>query len=62
MVKKLMSILNIDFMPTRNISTITDFSKDVKKEETLVEDAEVVETTKAEIAPEVKAEEAPKED
>jgi UDP-N-acetylmuramyl-tripeptide synthetase len=32
MVKKLMSILNIDFMPTRNISTITDFSKDVKKD------------------------------
>lgn len=32
MVKKLMFILNIDFMPTRNISTITDFSKDVKKD------------------------------
>ena len=32
MVKKLMSILNIDFIPTRNISAITDFSKDVKKD------------------------------
>lgn len=37
-------------------------SKDVKKEEPLVEDAEVVETTKTEKAPEVKAEEAPKEE
>ena len=32
MVKKLMSILNIDFIPTKNISAITDFSKDVKKD------------------------------
>jgi UDP-N-acetylmuramyl tripeptide synthase len=32
MVKKLMSILNIDFIPTRNISAITNFSKDVKKD------------------------------
>ena len=32
MLKKLMSILNIDFIPTRNISAITDFSKDVKKD------------------------------
>jgi large subunit ribosomal protein L17 len=37
-------------------------SKDVKKEEPLVEDAEVVETPKAEKAPDVKAEEAPKEE
>ena len=27
-----MSILNIDFIPTKNISAITDFSKDVKKD------------------------------
>ena len=32
MVKKLMSILNVDFIPTRNISAITNFSKDVKKD------------------------------
>ena len=32
MVNKLMSILNIDFIPTKNISAITDFSKDVKKD------------------------------
>ena len=32
MVKKLMSIFNIDFIPTRNISAITNFSKDVKKD------------------------------
>jgi large subunit ribosomal protein L17 len=37
-------------------------SKDEKKDEPLVEDAEVVETTKTEKAPEVKAEEAPKEE
>ena len=32
MIKKLMSILNIDFIPTRNVSAITNFSKDVKKD------------------------------
>lgn len=32
MIKKLMSILNIDFIPTRKISAITNFSKDVKKD------------------------------
>jgi len=32
MVKKLMSILNIDFISTKSISAITDFSKDVKKD------------------------------
>ena len=32
MIKKLMSILNIDFIPTRKILAITNFSKDVKKD------------------------------